>query len=247
MGQESDRGRTRRTSSGGVKDPATATERTVTTEYLSVLATSWLQALGPHLRALVVPPYRWGHSHAIASIALSVFAIESLAARSMHFTAWNGDSAVGFLARGLPGFPKALARDADELFLVRNSLAHNHIWLMEGTAASGVFTAAGIKKLRGRNPPGKAPISRDRRVTHPHRLNLVPELVGYSDVRKALSILVRVLDALAATETNMMSAADSTRVELGPASAPRLRAFARMPRQQPRRMWRPRDVGTGQD
>jgi len=176
-----------------------------------------------------------------------VFAIESLAARSMHFTAWTGDSAVGFLERGLPGFPKALARDADELFLVRNSLAHNHIWLMEGTAAGGVFTAAGIKKLRGRDPRGQAPVSRDRKVTHPHRLNLVPEVVGYADVRKAMNILVRVLDALAATEKNMMSAADTTRVELGPANIPRLRAFARMPREQPRRTWRPRHDDWGED
>lgn len=221
----------RATGTGSASDPSTVTG------YLSVLPTAWTDALGPHLAALVESRRR-EHSHAIAVVALAAFAIESNVARLMVVMERSAaEKRYDFLST-LPGFTPHLVESVEELFLLRNTLVHNDIWLIKGTSAGGVFTAQGIEKLRGRDG-NKARATADRRKTRRHRFNLVPELVGYQDARKATAILVKVTDALAAADVpNMPRIADSARVELPSGHKPLLRGFARM------RLGRPRGHGS---
>jgi hypothetical protein len=142
----------------------------------------------------------------------------------------SDEGSVPDFLRSVAEFPNSLVRSIEELFLLRNSLVHNHVWLMRGSSAGGVFTAEAIERLSGRE--GSATLaSADRRKTSRHKFNLVPELVGYYDARKALRILVNALDACAAIDVaNMPSGADTTRIEMPDGRKPTLRVGSRMPR-----------------
>lgn len=216
----------------------------IVTTCWSVLLGAWTRALGPHLAALLDmtpsrPPGEIERSHAIAIVTMSAFAIESGAARLRVSGQWRptggrpADSPIPFLRDGLPKFSRRLLASTEELFAVRNAVAHNHIWEMRGTWKDERFVAEAVQALSGR--PKAALLTPDGRLTKRHRLNMVPELVGYEDARKTVRILVRVLDALAQLDLrNMPSAADTTRILLSNGRIPRLRAFHDMTRRRPR-------------
>lgn len=212
-------------------------------QYWSVLITAWTDALGPHLAGLAgitprQPPSGPERSHSIAVVVMSAFAIESNAARLMVSKGWDQpkgarpDSPIPFLRDGLPGFSRRLLRSTEELFAVRNALAHNHIWEIHGEWTEERFIAEAVRALSGR--PQAAILTADAQHTMVHRLDMVPEMVGYEDARKAVAILVKVLDALARLDVpHMRSAVDSTRITLPNGRKPTLREF-RMPVRRPR-------------
>lgn len=212
----------------------------IVTAYWSVLLGAWTRALAPHLAALLEitprrPPGEIERSHAIATVAMSAFAIESGAARLRVSGRWqpqegrSADSPIPFLRDGLPKFSRRLLASTEEVFSVRNAVAHNHIWEMRGTWTDERFVAEAVQALSGR--PKAVLLTPDGRLTRRHRLNMVPELVGYEDARKTVRILIKVLDALTQLDVpNMPSAADTTRIPLSDGRIPRLRAFHEMPR-----------------
>lgn len=210
------------------------------TPYWSVLLGAWTRALAPHLAALSQmktrrPPGEIERSHAIAIVAMSAFAIESGAARLRLTRQWqpeagkSADSPIPFLRDGLPDFSRRLLGSTEEVFAVRNAVAHNHIWEMSGTWTDERFIAEAVQALSGRRKADL--LTPDGRHTKRHQLNMVPELVGYEDARKTVRILIAVLDALAQFDVpNMPSAADTTRIPLSDGRSPKLRAFQDMPR-----------------
>ena len=200
-------------------------------------------ALEPHLDQLLhitrpsAPPSPRERSHAIATVVLSAFAIESNAARLKVIRNWDPqptnrggprDALLAFLRDGLPGFPRSRLIDVWEV-LLRNALAHNHVWRMRETWFAERYSVEPTEALLRRDDwlLGRH-ASADRRHTRRHRLNLVPDLVGYNDARKVLSILIATLDNLARLDVpNMLSAADATKFRLEGHST--LRSFGRMP------------------
>lgn len=66
---------------------------------------------------------------------------------------------------------------------------------MRGTWTGGKFISEATRALSGR--PKTELLTADGQRTRRHRLNMVPEMVGYGDARKTVAILIRVLDALA--------------------------------------------------
>jgi hypothetical protein len=224
---------------------ATETEPApLVTEYLTVLLQAWTMALEPHLDELLditrpsSPPSPRERSHAIATVVLSAFAIESNAARLKVIRDWDPpstsrggprDALLAFLRDGLPGFPRSRLIDVGEVLLLRNALAHNHVWRMRETPFAERYSVEAIEPLLRRNDwLLSRHASADRRHTRRHRLNLVPDLVGYNDARKVLSILIATLDTLARLDVpNMLSAADATKFRLEGHST--LRSFGRMP------------------
>lgn len=219
------------------------------TDYLSVLLQAWTMALEPHLDQLLritrptSPPSPRERSHAIATVILSAFAIESDAARIRVMRKWappktaSGgprDALLAFLRDGAPGFAPSLMSDVAEVVLLRNALAHNHIWLMRGTLRGETHTAEPVEALLRRDDwLFQHHATADGQHTKRRRLNLVPELVGYNDARKVLAILVAALDVLAGLDLpNMPSAADSTIFQLRGHRT--LRSFREMPQRKPR-------------
>ncbi len=217
------------------------------TEYLTVLLQAWTMALEPHLEQLLriirpsSPPSPRERSHAIATVVLSAFAIESNAARLKVIRNWDPpstnrggprDALMPFLRDGLPGFPRSRLIDVGEVLLLRNALAHNHVWLMRETLFAERYSVEPTEALRRRDDwLLGCHATADRRHTKRHRLNLVPDLVGYNDARKVLAILTATLDTLAQLDVpNMPSAAGTTVFHLKGHSA--LRSFSRMPRRR---------------
>lgn len=217
------------------------------TDYLSVLLQAWTMALEPHLEQLLritrpsFPPSPRERSHAIVTVVLSAFAIESNAARLKVIRKWDRpptkrsgpkDAVVAFLRDGLPDFPRSQLIDVGEVLLLRNALAHNHVWLMRETLFAERYSAEPIKALLRRDDwLLGCHATADRRHTKRHRLNLVPDLVGYNDARKVLTILIATLDTLARLDVpNKSSAAGTTLFRLKGHRT--LRSFSRMPRRR---------------
>jgi hypothetical protein len=169
------------------------------TDYWSVLVRNWITALEPHLAELIAftrpsrPPSPREQSHAMATVVLAAFALESSAARLRTVKKWvptnktrgPKDTPLAFL-RELPGFPAALLIDIGEVFVLRNTLVHNHIWLMRQTLVDDRSSTASVEVLNGREDfLVKRHTTPDRRQTKRHRLNLVTDFVGYNDARKS--------------------------------------------------------------
>jgi hypothetical protein len=192
------------------------------TDYWSVLVRNWIVALEPHLEELLAlkrpsrPPSPREQSHAMAAVVLAAFALESSAARLRAVKKWvpssrtSGpkDTPLAFLGE-LPGFPTALLTDIGEVLVLRNALAHNHIWLMRQTLVDDRASTTSVEVLIGRADfLTKRHATPDRRHTKRHRLNLVPDFVGYNDARKVLKVVIATLDTLASLDVpNMPSPA----------------------------------------
>jgi hypothetical protein len=219
------------------------------TDYWSVLVRNWIAALEPHLKELLAlkrpsrPPSPREQSHAMAAVVLGAFALESSAARLRAVKKWvptittSGpkDTVLAFLGE-LPGFPTALLTDIGEVLVLRNALAHNHIWLMRQTLVDDLASTASVEVLVGRADfLTKRHATPDRRQTKRHRLNVVPDFVGYNDARKVLKVVIATLDTLASLDVpNMPSPARVMAYRLR--SHRDLGSFSRMPRRAVRRV-----------
>lgn len=134
----------------------------VVSQYLSILLNSWIMAMEAHLEELSKasdpssPPSPRERSSSIAIVTMAVFAIESYAARLRIVKTWaadgpqaeTGDDALtSFLRIGLSGFPRRLIDEVGEIVLLRNALAHNHVWLMRGTDELESFRSDAVQAL----------------------------------------------------------------------------------------------------
>jgi hypothetical protein len=195
-------------------------------DYLSVMVSAWIMAMEPHIASLLLlpgprrqPSPPENANGATVSI-LCALAIESYASRLAIITDWQPkdrkrDDTLSFLTDGPPSFGRAPSDEVAEVFLLRNALAHNHIWSMREIGST--YSIVVQKRLRGRTDwlwreHARGSGFRTRRL----QLNLVPDLVGYADARKVLGVTVRTLDALTPHDlANMTSPAKSTRIRVG--------------------------------
>ncbi len=196
------------------------TEGTVHDEMLSVLSAEWIMALQPHLDALRTLEHAAGDSdamvspresaHAVASIVMLVFAIESHGARL---------AALGRLAPEMPqaiidGLPDAdLQQHLTELVVARNVVAHNHVWRLAMTADgdSQAVTVDSSEHIFGERERRnyRAAVAEGADRTKRLRLHVIPTAARRLDVAQALATAVRVFDDLAAKDVpNMRSLAD---------------------------------------
>lgn len=120
-------------------------------QYVSVIAGSWVLALEPHLRFLL-EEREWGsneaqvsppeNAHSAAAVVLTTFLLESVVRRAAYMlaewpflprrerTRWSRpERDVPRLVGRLCGH--GVAADVREAFIVRDILAHNHLWTIE--------------------------------------------------------------------------------------------------------------------
>ena len=189
-------------------------------QMLSVLSAEWVMAIQPHLVALMllespadedaelVSPIEC--AHAIAAVAMLVFAIESQAAG----LAASGRIGVGGIRAVLASPPDAAWRqELIELIVLRDLVVHNHVWRIHVTIDADwnsestgdhehVFGRRGTRSYREAVEDG---VLRTKRLG----LHVVPTAVRRIDVGKALRVAVATFDFLAGLdEQNVASAAD---------------------------------------
>lgn len=184
-------------------------------EWLSVMASEWILALEPHLEALVTlrePSVRGGlpspieRAHTMAAITMLVFVMESLSERLR---------ATGSTSDGVPAVlvDEELRQEATELIVVRNVVAHNHVWRVAVTASDDFSTVeiVGEEQMRG-HATALYRAAVDAGASRTRRLNLpvMPMRLSRNDAQVALVAAVRIYDQLAALDSeNMRSVADS--------------------------------------
>lgn len=89
--------------------------------------------------------------------------------------------------------------DLDELFVLRNAIAHNHIWNVEfewGAAAVGALPV--LRHLDGGNGGFRNVVDFDAGLTLTHSFHVVPNLIDRTDLSKVLTQIVAALQQLVA-------------------------------------------------
>lgn len=175
-------------------------------EIVTIIGSSYFEAISVLLEKLdkhekgSLSDFQVGYyeSGFAASICiLSVVALESYVMRARYINnAVGADlnrlSVPEYLKRIYPDFP--LHEETNEIFVVRDLLAHNHLWEMQLELEEGV----GMKeKDTTRKSSGDkkflACVDRDSGKTRCLGLNAVPIKVGADDARVSLKIMWRVL------------------------------------------------------
>ncbi len=183
-------------------------------ELASDVALEWLRALEPQLAAILSSGLaaeavtQLDRGHAMACIALLAFALEAAGARLVM-------AEVVPAAESLEAIAATLADDdrreeLDELLVLRNSVAHGHVWRVKHEWGPGAGESTVDRRAYGRED------ARYRRVvpagsTTTRRLGLhvVPGEVTADDVQRCIPVVVRTFDHLATFNgPNAVSLAD---------------------------------------
>ena len=176
-------------------------------QIISVIGTQLFQPIADLVAKLISATYRrpdrvgstyYETGYSASIILLTVAAIESLTQRDRYFFRKANPSS------NISGAPVEYAktvlryrrhRQLQELFEVRNAIAHNHIWEIDfsvpasgGRQHNASQLVAGTHRLRV-IPPIKTRVPRTQRV----RLNLQPNRLDRTDVAKALDVCIHYL------------------------------------------------------
>lgn len=85
--------------------------------------------------------------------------------------------------------------DIGEVFVVRNTIAHGHVWMVATELSkAGELTAS--HELGRRDKLFKRYLARDERSTTPNGLSLIPTLVSRRDLRKVLELIITAMQTL---------------------------------------------------
>ena len=184
--------------------------KTIADGILSVLGSQYYQPIADLTERLLEKGYQKpdrvsaGYresGYAAAIIILSAAALESFVQRDRYFNAKRNRSLISELP--VTTYLKQVNkyrrhRQLEELFEVRNAVAHNHIWLIDienpssgGRRHKGSALVPKTHRLK-RIPVYRAKIPRTRNV----RFNLSPISVDRTDVQKALSLTIHALQFL---------------------------------------------------
>lgn len=149
----------------------------------------------------------WEHSHAAAAIVLSVIGIEAYRNRIyfLEKSRINRRSVpydlCQILAKKSAGFPTSKLRDLlTEVFVVRDAIAHNHIYEVEVFSDQKKWTMLGHKqkllKGYGFDSKYKSSVSPRTKKTNLLKLNVQPAKIGFEDIFKVLvviDLLIRIM------------------------------------------------------
>ena len=183
-------------------------------ELASVVALEWLRALEPHLLAIWPKggareaTTQRDRGHAMACIAILAFALEAAGAKLIVEGAAPAAESIEAIAGTLRD--DGLREEFDELLVLRNSVAHGHVWRVKHEWGPGRGDLTVDRRAYGREDV------RYRRVvpvgsTTTRRLGLhvVPGEVAVDDVRRCIPVAVRTFDHLATFDgPNALSLAD---------------------------------------
>lgn len=170
------------------------------TQIISVIGTQFYQPIADLISKLIARPYRFpdrvgssyyegGYSASV--IVLLAASMESLIQRDRYF--YRLEKPTSKPSNNASEYSKSILRyrrhgHMEELFEVRNSVAHNHLWEIEfttppegGRQHKRSHVVAGTHRLRT-VPPLTTRIPRTQRL----RLNLQPGRLDRTDVAKAL-------------------------------------------------------------
>lgn len=179
-------------------------------QYVTIVGTSWVLALEPHLNFLA-EDREWGASsvqvssrengHAAAAILICVGLLESVATWGRFHQpdrAQVPNEPLEYLVHALgPSAPDE--RELAEVFVVRNVLAHNHAWLMEYVwdQEGGIGPLSSAEHVLGDLTRRYQTVVRlGDRHTQPRKLNVVPTLVGRRDAAAVLETVAATAEAM---------------------------------------------------
>lgn len=187
-------------------------------EALSLIEAEWLLAVAPHLAALLklsdptpddAVVVRAGEgAHSIATIAMLVFALESIGARLVS---------MGHLQGSIPDAIVQAMTDPDrqleliETIVVRNVVVHNHVWRMSVTWAADHedVTLDDSERLYGRETTRyRQAVEHGAVTTRRLGLHVIPTAVRRSDAYRVLAVAVWAFDVLASVDVEGGSLAD---------------------------------------
>jgi hypothetical protein len=183
-------------------------------ELASTVALEWLRALESHLAAMLARApsgdamTQRDRGHAMACIALLTFALEAAGAKLVVAGTVPAEGSIEAIAATLGDDDRR--EEFDELVVLRNSVAHGHVWRVTHEWGPGAGEPTVDHRAYGRED------ARYRRVvpvgsTTTRRLGLhvVPGALTADDVRRCLPVAVRTFDHLAAFDgPNAASLAD---------------------------------------
>lgn len=206
-------------------------------EYLSVVSGEWILAMEPHLDVLlglkhVAPPdgldvSPMERAHSMAAATMAVFAVEAQAARLAAIdrlpmpkrkrTGHRRPGSAELIAHATMSHRNdyGWAASVLEMFVMRDVLAHNHIWQIrltrgpdwdvQPTLTDATWRYGRVTTRRYRGLAVTSGTNRTRRLG----LHLVPTELRRWDVARLLTIAVEALDRLVACDVeNMPSVAD---------------------------------------
>jgi hypothetical protein len=172
-------------------------------DVISVVGSAYLQPIADLLEKLLTLPISGAgpggvsaheNGYSAALVVLLAAVLESYAAR-LRFVRRSEEipgnlATPELLVAYFPTLPTA--DDLVEVFLVRNVVAHNHIWHLDVSdfAAAGAPTLATPKELGFKTNKHYDPVvDVHARKTRGQRLNVIPTLVDRSDVRKVFDVV----------------------------------------------------------
>ncbi len=135
-----------------------------------------------------VSPLENGYS--VSIVALTAFCIESFLNNLKYRKKQTDYRALNFFKREYEDYAE-LCEKLNELFTLRNVIAHNYIWEIHWELDDD-FNEQNIEKelMNGYgNRAFRDTIDRDRKVTKLLRLRIIPTRIGQKEAKQALSIL----------------------------------------------------------
>jgi hypothetical protein len=130
---------------------------------------------------------------AVAVVTLCVFLIESTAGRAKYLAGLPPSKPIDYLTSVLPN---DLAQEVEELFVVRDVIAHNHLWDAEVQFADGTLKLRSAKLRDGYGDNKfRRNVNLSTRKTKRLGLNAFPTRISYNDavlsIRTTLQCLTK--------------------------------------------------------
>ena len=130
------------------------------------------------------------NGYSVSIIALTAFCIESYINNLKYFAGSNISNTLRFFSTKFPN-ERDLIEMLNELFTVRNVIAHNHIWKIKYRLNS-LYIETDITKelLNGYgNNNFRNVVDLANKVTRKLRMRIIPTRIGKDDAKKALIVL----------------------------------------------------------
>lgn len=178
---------------------------TGTSEYISILAGNYMQPLGVLIERLVAKP-REGLDGIKANEHETDWAISAILIAVVMFDGWlmrvrYDLGATAPNERQALSFYKTLQQqhslpDVTEAFVMRDIVAHNHLWNVTFAWDESGHQLADAKKVFGGDPKFDQVVDISTRRTRGHHMHVQPKLIDRYDVKKVLQIILDAMQAL---------------------------------------------------
>jgi len=175
-------------------------------DFVTILAGNYLQPLATLVERLVARQ-REGLPGIKANEAEIDWSVTSILIAVVMFESWLGRVRLD-LGASAPKQYKALAfydelraqdaslPDVTEAFVIRDVIAHNHIWEVEFEWADSGHTLRSLNHAKGGDAKFNSVVDIATGLSKGLGLHLVPDLIDRSDVKKVLELIIRAMTAL---------------------------------------------------